>query len=196
MAGSASTSDSSTRKSNDDWSALMARAQDGDAASYRCLLLSVTPYLRAMASRYLRNAVEVEDAVQDVLLAVHAIRHTYDPERPFKPWLAGIARHRLIDLLRKRGRLSARELALAPEHENFAELKTNVDASCDGAALRTAISGLPWGQRKAIELTKLKEMSLKEASVASGMSVTALKVVTHRGMQRLKRLLGGRDFES
>jgi RNA polymerase sigma-70 factor (ECF subfamily) len=196
MSGSAGDPDRPMGDDIDDWSVLMARAQNGDAESYRRLLLAVTPYLRAMASSTLRNPSEIEDAVQDVMLAVHAIRRTYDPARPFKPWLAGVARHRLIDLLRKRGRLSAREVALAPEHETFAGPEANLEAGAwDGPALRAALGGLPQGQRQAIELTKLREMSLKEASVVSGMSVAALKVATHRGMQRLKRLLGGGDGE-
>src|SRR5215470_9052440 len=62
-----------------DWSALMARAQDGDRLAYRLLLLDVTPYLRALAARCFKEPSDAEDAVQDVLLTVHAIRHTYDP---------------------------------------------------------------------------------------------------------------------
>jgi RNA polymerase sigma-70 factor (ECF subfamily) len=183
------------RTGAEDWSALMARAQNGDGESYRRLLLEITPYLRVMAARFV--PIETEDAVQDILLAIHAIRHTYDPGRPFKPWLAGVARHRLIDFARRRARSSGREVVLASEHETFADERPNLDAGAlSRPALHEAIGKLPAGQRQAIELLKLREMSLKQASVATGMSITALKVSSHRGMQRLRRLLHVRDSES
>lgn len=74
-----------------EWSELMARAQDGDGAAYRCLLLGVTPYVRAIASRAHSSPSDAEDTVQDILMTLHSIRHTYDRARPFKPWLASIA---------------------------------------------------------------------------------------------------------
>ena len=101
-----------------DWSALMTQAQGGDAAAYRTLLEAIAPYLRALAARRHRDARDIEDAVQDILLTVHAIRHTYDPARPFGPWLVAIANRRLVDRLRRQGRTSARETALEPAHEN------------------------------------------------------------------------------
>ena len=84
------------------WSSLMARAQRGDRAAYSVLLEEVAPFLRLLASRRLQNAEDVEDAVQDTLLTIHAIRHVYDPRRPFGPWLAAIARRRIADRLRRR----------------------------------------------------------------------------------------------
>jgi RNA polymerase sigma-70 factor (ECF subfamily) len=65
-----------------DWSIYMARAQGGDREAYRRLLEEITPYLRALAMRCLQNRGDVEDAVQDALLTVHAVRHSYDPTRP------------------------------------------------------------------------------------------------------------------
>src|SRR5271169_3352696 len=66
-----------------DWSELMRRTQDGDRLSYRTLLDDITPYLRALAARCFRDGGDIEDAVQDVLMTVHAVRHAYDPCRPF-----------------------------------------------------------------------------------------------------------------
>src|ERR1700759_3151492 len=80
-----------------DWSRLMAAAQDGDRAAYRALLEAVTPYVRALASRCFRDPVDIEDAVQDVLLTIHTVRHAYDPARPFGPFLVAIANRRIID---------------------------------------------------------------------------------------------------
>ena len=168
----------------------MRRAQDGDRAAYRRLLTGVTPFLRALAARFLSNRHDAEDAVQDILMTVHEVRHTYDPDRPFKPWLAGVARHRLMDRLRGKIRIDEREVALTLEHETFAAAEANTESGAlDGPALLAALGTLPKGQQQAIELTKLKELSLKEASVASGMSVAALKVATHRGLAALRRIL-------
>src|SRR6516165_7888891 len=87
-----------------DWSILMARAQEGDGAAYHRLLQEITPYLRSLAARRYRDANDTEDAVQDVLLTIHSIRQTYDPTRPFAPWLVAIANRRFIDRLRRQGR--------------------------------------------------------------------------------------------
>src|SRR5207253_195487 len=87
-----------------DWSICMARAQDGDKEAYRRLLVDIVPYLRKLALRYLRDRADIEDAVQDVLVTVHAVRQTYDPARPFGPWLTAIANRRIVDQVRRRGR--------------------------------------------------------------------------------------------
>src|SRR5271154_3885744 len=79
------------------WRQLMASAQEGHAADYHRLLGEIAPYLRRLAGRGLRDSRDAEDAVQDILLTVHAVRHTYDPARPIKPWLVAIARRRIID---------------------------------------------------------------------------------------------------
>ncbi len=171
------------------WAALMVLAQGGDGASYRKLLVGITPYLRAIASRAYRNPSDAEDTLQDVLLTLHAVRHTYDASRPFKPWLAGIARHRVIDRLRALGRASTREVALELEHEAFPAAETNENLSFEAQDLHLAIRALPPGQRQAVTLLKLQEKSLKEAAAVSGMSVGALKVATHRGIAALRQLL-------
>jgi len=173
----------------EEWAALMVLAQGGDGAAYRSLLVGVTPYLRAIASRAHRNPSDAEDTVQDVLLTLHAVRHTYDASRPFKPWLAGIARHRVVDRLGALGRASAKEVTLELEHEAFPAAETNPNSSFEAQALHAAIRALPPGQRQAVTLLKLREKSLKEASAVSGMSVGALKVATHRGIAALRQML-------
>ncbi len=173
----------------DDWAALMVLAQGGDGAAYRRLLVGTTPYLRAIASRVHRNPSDAEDTVQDVLLTLHAVRHTYDGSPPFKPWLAGIARHRVIDRLWALGRASAREVALELEHEAFPAADTDPTGSFEAQDLHAAIKSLPPGQRQAVTLLKLQEKSLKEAASVSGISVGALKVATHRGIAALRTLL-------
>jgi len=173
-----------------DWSILMARAQDGDRGAYRRLLEEITPFLRSLAARRHRDLSDVEDAVQDVLLTLHAIRHTYDPARPFGPWLVAIANHRLIDRLRRQGRLRSRETALMPEHETFSAGQPNLcEKSLDRRELREAVEKLPAGQRQAVRLLKLEERSLKEAAAISGMSIGSLKVATHRALKSLRKIL-------
>jgi RNA polymerase sigma-70 factor (ECF subfamily) len=184
-----------------DWSRMMAAAQDGDRDAYRALLEDIAPYLRSLAVRYFKDASDVEDAVQDVLLTVHAVRHAYDPGRPFGPWLLAIANRRMIDRLRSETRAKLRDIALTAEHVTFPGAQANLplrieELSLGEAALHEAIENLPPDQRQAIKLLKLKEMSLKEAAHASGRSVGALKVATHRAIANLRKLLRPPDEQS
>lgn len=173
-----------------DWSVLMARAQQGDRDAYRRLLQSMTPYLRNLADRHGVHPNAVEDVVQDVLATVHRVRHTYDPARPFGPWLLTVAMRRIVDTLRHAGSLDAREVPLDDEHETLADPTANLmEEATDARMLRETIERLPPGQRDAIRMLKLEEMSLKEAAVASGMTVAALKVAVHRGLKSLHKLL-------
>ncbi len=171
----------------------MAAAQDGDAAAYRRLLVAIVPFIRAIAARQHRAPDRVEDVVQDVLLTVHRVRHTYDPARPFDHWLAAITRRRSIDALRRLGRIGQAEVADDSAYATFADPRANRDSEAGAAAdeLGPALAALPPGQREAIELVKLREMSLKEASRASGKSVAALKVNVHRALKALRARLGG-----
>ena len=180
-----------------DWSILMARAQAGERGAYRRLLDEITPYLRSLAVKSHRDPNDIEDTVQDVLLTVHAIRHTYDPTRPFGPWLVAIAHRRIVDRLRRQGRARQHETPLEPEHETLAATGANYpEASVDSTAVRDAVERLPPGQREAIKLMKLQEMSLRQASAISGMSIAALKVATHRGLKTLRKLFTGSSTEA
>ena len=168
----------------------MAQAQDANREAYRKLLEGVTPYLRSLAFRCFKQPTDLEDVVQDILLTIHMLRHAYDPRRPFGPWLLAIANRRIIDRLRRDTRRRAREVELSVEHETFADPETNLHKdTLDEAALSQAIDKLPPDQRQTITMLKLSEMSLKEAAAASGRSIPALKVATHRAIKSLRRLL-------
>jgi RNA polymerase sigma factor (sigma-70 family) len=173
---------------------LMRAAQTGDADAYRVLLTAVTPRIRRVvrARRGFLSVADAEDLVQDVLLSVHAVLATYDPSRPFMPWLLAIVRNRLADAARRYGRQQVHEMPVDDVQVTFAEIATNTNGEGPGdlEALALAIQALPAGQRQAIELLKLQEMSLKEASAATGTSITALKVATHRAIVSLRRILG------
>jgi RNA polymerase sigma-70 factor (ECF subfamily) len=171
----------------------MAHAQAGDREAYRRLLEEIAPYLRSLAARRFSGRADIEDAVQDTLLTVHAVRHTYDPVRPFGPWLVAIANRRIADGLRRRGRIGSRETSLEIEHETFSAPETNFhEAASDARVLHDALETLPAGQREAIRMLKIEEMSLKEAATESGMSIAALKAATHRGLKNLRELFGKR----
>ena len=173
-----------------DWDVLMARAQSGDRAAYRELLNAVLPWLRNIASARFRARDDIEDAVQDIMLTLHAIRHTYDPSRPFKPWLMAVARRRIADRLRVKMRRTARETFLSPEHETFVGEETNsIEHESEAKRLREAVTQLPEAQRKAVMMLKLEEKSLAETSALTGISITALKVSTHRALSNLRKLL-------
>jgi RNA polymerase sigma factor (sigma-70 family) len=175
-----------------DWTILMARAQDGDSAAYLRLLDEITPYLRAHASRYHRDPQDVEDTVQDILLTIHSVRRTYDPSRPFGPWLVGIANRRAFDRLRRQGRKRIHEVPLTGEHEDLLSAPEHGEEPMDEAALEAAIQSLAPAQQKAIRMLKLKQMSLKEASSETGMSIASLKMATNRALKNLRDLLSDR----
>lgn len=173
------------------WGALMVAAQAGDRAAYARLLQSLTPYLRAMSARSFRSREDVEDTVQDILLTIHQIRHTYDPERAFAPWLVTIARRRIVDRIRVRSRLARNEVAVDLQETDFAAAEPTAPSAddLDYSELHAAIRALPPGQRQAVELMKLRELSLKEASAITGTSVGALKVAGHRAYKALREAL-------
>ncbi len=176
-----------------EWSLLMAAAQDGDRQAYERLLREILPFLRAIVSRWHRAPDRREDVVQDELLTLHRVRHTYDPARPFTHWLATLARRRSIDALRQRGRTERFETFDEYAYETFSDPAANKDiAALDHASgLQGAITALPDGQREAVELLKLRELSLAEASKESGKSVSALKVNVHRAIKALRAQLKG-----
>lgn len=185
------------RRNDGRWRELMVASQGGDRAAYAMLLTEVAPLVRASVRRrypYVGHE-DAEDMVQDVLMAVHSVRQTYDPGRPFLPWLMAIAHNRAVDALRRTIRKSGREVAVAeyPETLDPAESNLSADAYGDPEALRHAVAGLPEGQRKAVEMLKFRELSLKEASAESGMSVGALKVAVHRATRSLRLVLTGRS---
>jgi len=173
--------------------ALMQAAQSGETRAYAQLLHEISPRLRQLMRRQRPSvdAADIEDLVQDVLLSLHTVRATYDPQRPFMPWLLAIARNRLADGARRYARHAAREVLVDELPVTFQDESANIDNEVfgDPGALRRAIAALPRAQRKAVEMLKLRELSLKEASTQSGMSVGALKVSMHRAIASLRRVL-------
>ena len=179
------------------WRDLMVAAQSGDGRAYAALLRDCVPVIRSTARQRGLPADRLDDVVQDVLLTIHRVRHTYDPSRPFLPWLRAIARARSIDLLRRTGRHGAREVhaPIAYEsHPDAAEAPDQGLADAGRAArLREAVALLPPGQRQALEQLGLQERSLAEVSATTGRSVVALKVNLHRALNALRATLGKQE---
>lgn len=165
----------------------MTAAQGGDGRAYSIFLKEAVPFVRVVARRFLADAGAVDDAIQETLLSVHRMRHTYEPGRPVEPWIAAIAKARAIDALRSRKRRAAVEGemtdAVAETASSDARAEEALAARGDIAA---ALAALPEGQRAALRMLKIEEMSLAEASAASGQSVSALKSLLHRAMQTLR----------
>lgn len=176
---------------SDSWPDLLARAQTGDGAAYRRFLLEVPGFLRAIVGRTGVPVDAIEDVVQETLITLHAIRHTYAPDRPIKPWLTAIARRRAVDWRRRRTGAASHEIPM-PEFaaETFADPESNRDLDRNDArkTVHEMVARLPPGQRQAVEMLKLQEMSLAEAAAATGQSTTALKVATHRALASLRKM--------
>jgi RNA polymerase sigma-70 factor (ECF subfamily) len=174
------------------WQRLMVAAQAGDQRAYASLLRETAKFVRVIARRYHRDAGAIEDVVQDTLLSMHRIRHTYEPGRPVEPWVAAIAKARAIDALRARKRRAALEADVP--HETLAGVadgSAHHGALEAGDELAVALASLSPGQRAAVRMLKIEELSLDEAARASGQTVPALKSLLHRAMLALRATLKG-----
>ncbi len=172
----------------------MGAAQAGDRAVYAALLKEMSLALTRYCRRRLPTQEDADDTVQDVLITIHKVRETYDPARPLRPWLVTITRRRIADRLRMLKRRGVSVDLDAAAHVTFdAGAPNDAEARLSAGELHAAIAALPPGQRQALEMMKLKEMSLAEASAASGQSVSALKVATHRAIAALRRTMGVKE---
>jgi len=175
-----------------EWSAAMRAALAGDGAAYSRLLTSLTPYLRNLCRKACARAglaaSEAEDAVQETLLAIHLKRHTWDPSQNLVPWIAAIARNKIIDAARRRGRRAETNiedfehaLAAPPDTDNFEREREKRDA------LRM-LARLSGKQRDAIEAVSIRGESLRVAAGNLGVTEGALRVSVHRGLKTLAAL--------
>jgi RNA polymerase sigma factor (sigma-70 family) len=157
---------------------------DGDAGAYHRFLQQLTGHLRAYLRRRLFNwPDDVEDLVQETLLAVHNQRHTYQHGQPLTAWVQAIAKYKLIDLLRARAGREALHQPLEDDLQLFAV--ADIEAGDARRDLETLLSSLPERQRLPIVHVKLQGLSVAEAASATGMSESAVKVGIHRGLKAL-----------
>ena len=164
---------------------LMEALQKGDPDACAALFDDIGPSLTYFLRRRVADAHELEDIYQEVFMALFEARHTYEPGRPFEPWLFAIARNIAVDYSRRRWSRARWEELVAEPPEQLAE------ASNRGAPeLETLLAKLPSDQREAFAMLKLDGLSIETASVKAGVSAGALKVRAHRAYKALKRLLG------
>lgn len=161
---------------------LMGLAQAGDAQAYRTLLAESQKWLTRYFARRI-NPSAIDDLVQDTLVSVHRKRASFDPTRPFLPWLAAIARFRWIDQLRRNYRSNEIEL----HDEMIAD--TRDPAVLAKIGLDRLLGFLPKGQAEVIKLVKIEGLSIAEAAAQTGQSEPLVKVNIHRGIKKMATLI-------
>lgn len=163
---------------------LLVRGLAGDAPAYHAFLKELSAHLRAfLRKRLVRLPEEVEDLVQESLLAVHNQRHTYDADQPLTAWIHAIAKYKLVDLLRRR---AGRDMLTDPLDDEF-DVLSSADAEAAEARrdLGKLLEQLPDRQRLPIVCMKLEGLSVAETARVTGMSESAVKVGVHRGLKAL-----------
>lgn len=175
------------------WAVWMRAALDGDAGAYRRLLAALTPVLRVAAARGLARAgaggADVEDVVQEALLAIHLKRHTWDRSLPLMPWVVTIARNKLIDVLRRRGRRGGR---VEVPVEDFADVLA-APADRDPTEARDVdrlLERLGTRQRAIVRAIGVEDQSIAATAERLNMSEGAVRVALHRGLKTLAELHG------
>jgi RNA polymerase sigma-70 factor, ECF subfamily len=163
-------------------------AQAGDDAAYAACLRELAAMLRGYYRKRLAWAPdEVEDQVQETLIAVHNQRHTYDPRLPLTAWVHAIAKYKYVDLVRRRAGRDARHDPLDDDLEAFT--MPDHDAADAKRDLRKLLATLPERHRRPIECVKIEGLSVAEAAKRTGMSESAVKVGIHRGLKALGELI-------
>ena len=171
---------------------LLERGLNGDGASYHEFLKGLGTHLRGFFRKRMSGLPDdVEDLVQEVLLAVHNQRHTYRPHQPLTAWVHAIAKYKLVDLLRRRGKRDAWNDVFDDDVAVLAERDDDESASARLDVDRL-LASLPDRQRLPIVCMKLQGMSVREAARTTGMSESAVKVGVHRGMKALALLIRSR----
>lgn len=170
--------------------ALMVASMAGHSGAYQTLLDLSAGRLRSYFGRRLAGRdFDVEDLVQETLMAVHRKRATYDQSLPFTAWLHGIARYRLIDFLRR----DKRHLEVPMDNDFEPGERDAFDAKLAEIDLDSLLAGLPPKQVTAIRLTRIHGYSVREASELSGQTEPSIKVNVHRGLGRLIATIKGSD---
>jgi RNA polymerase sigma-70 factor (ECF subfamily) len=165
--------------------ALMSASLGGDASAYRKLLAEAGAHLRAYYGRRLASQADVEDLVQEALIAMHTRRSTYDPSQPLTPWLHAIARYKLIDHFRRTGRRQTVSLDDAGDflgHTDYEDAIARRDAE-------RLLAKLPARTRQLVRSVKFEGLSAKETAERAHMSESAVKVAVHRALRSLSSML-------
>ena len=181
-------------------SRLMAAAQAGDGAAYAALLRACHPLIERIARGKGVPHDRIDDVVQDTLLAIHRARQTYDPARPFLPWLRAIAQRRATDSFRNHHRRQSREINAPVAYDSHPDPGAGPDQRLghaqQAARLAAAVATLPDRQREAMEHLARQEFTLAEAAARTGRTAGALKVSLHRALASLRVTLAKEDGHS
>lgn len=173
----------------EEWAAWLRLAIRGDAQAYNRFLLAVTPHLRSMARRrcdqFGAPASEAEDVVQEVLLAIHLKRGTWDPGRPLGPWLTTIVRNKLIDSLRRRGRHSSVPI---DDVSDFLEAEDETHEAADRLDTETVLAQLKDPQRDIVRSISIEGAGIRETAARLKMTEVAVRVSLHRALKSLAAL--------
>jgi len=176
-----------------EWADLMRQALGGDEPAYQRLLAALVPALRAATRRGLlqngQSPDDAEDIVQDVLIAVHMKRHTWRPDAAFSPWLYAIARNKLIDALRRKGR---RHFVPVEDFENLLAEPPAQEAAMAAHEIEDIapyLGALPRGQRAVMQAIALEGKSIGATASALAMSEGAVRVALHRGVSALAKIV-------
>ncbi len=165
----------------------MASAQKGNGSDYRRLLEELTRVIRNFLRSRFGPHDFIEDCVQEILISIHHARHTYNPKRPFRPWLFAIVRNKAIDFLRHE-RSSERTLDRFRREQQVLEAHGNHGNHHEFSEGRL-LESLSATNRQALVLTKIIGFSVSETAARLGISESAVKVRVHRAVSKLKRLL-------
>jgi len=170
---------------------LLHLALEGDAAAYSTFLEVLSGYLRGMLRRRLSGFDdEVEDVLQEVLLAMHNGLHTYRNHVPLTAWVAAIVRHKVADFLRAHLRREGLHDPLEDEMEVFAVFESEtLDAKRD---IDSLLDQLPENQRASIKYVRLQGLSVAETATLTGLTEASVKVGIHRGIKALSRMVQGK----
>ncbi|MBI1328548.1 MAG: sigma-70 family RNA polymerase sigma factor [Alphaproteobacteria bacterium] len=176
------------------WTGLMLAGLDGDAAAYRTLLEDLTPMLRTMARGGLARAglgnADVEDVVQEILLAIHLKRGTWMRDQPFAPWANAIARHKLIDAMRRRGRRAETPI------DDLIEILPDATPQPEKSAseLSRIVMRLEGREQDVVQSISLDGKSIRDTAARLMISEGAVRVALHRGLKRLAKLYRDDDM--
>jgi RNA polymerase sigma-70 factor (ECF subfamily) len=175
-----------TGKDEAELSGLFRAAIAGDERAYADFLHRIAALVRGFVRRKIvQGGVDPEDVVQETLLAIHVKRHTWRPDAPVLPWVYAIARFKLIDAFRRRGRRI--EVEIDEIAETFAEPETETVSERD---INRALEGLPPTQRSVVSSISVDGHSIGETAAKLGVSETAVRVSLHRGLAAIAKRFG------
>lgn len=166
-------------------SRMLRAALAGDERAYRVFLARVAALVRGVTRRN-AGGMEIEDIVQETLLAIHLKRHTWRTDAPVRPWVFAIARYKLIDALRRRGRRM--EVDIADYADRLAE--PEAERGAGSAEIQRALSRLPEGQRRVVSAVSVDGLSIAETALKLSMNEGAVRVALHRGLKAIAREAG------